>query len=244
MTVRWGRLDVVVRPYSRRPSPATKWPISTAASTSPSASSRDLPVSARTSPATSSRLPCNASATSRTSLPRSTAVVSAHAGRAPAAAAIASSTSAASERARRQSGAPSAGRSLSTNRPARGTASRPATRLGTSVSSADVVVVQDLAAPAYVAMRLRQLGLGFGSTLFVVYCHGTRQWITDVAQKPRVLSGALAIGVLEQACVELADVVVSPSAYLLAWMEAQGWNLPDDTRVIPYLTRSAATGEP
>ena len=113
-----------------------------------------------------------------------------------------------------------------------------------TAASPDVVVVQDLAAPAYVAMRLRQLGLGFGSTLFVVYCHGTRQWITDVARKPRVLSGALAVGVLEQACVELADVVVSPSAYLLAWMDAQGWNLPDDTRVIPYLTRSAASGEP
>src|SRR2546422_5161126 len=44
----------------------------------------------------------------------------------------------------------------------------------------DVVVVQDLGAPAYTALRLRRLGLAFERTSFVVFCHGTRQWITDV----------------------------------------------------------------
>jgi glycosyltransferase involved in cell wall biosynthesis len=109
---------------------------------------------------------------------------------------------------------------------------------------ADVVLTQDLAAPAYSALRLRQLGLGFDRTLFVVYCHGTRQWITDVARKVRVLPGALGMSVLEQASVELADIVVSPSAYLLDWMRTQRWRLPQRSLVIPYLTRSTATGEP
>jgi glycosyltransferase involved in cell wall biosynthesis len=108
----------------------------------------------------------------------------------------------------------------------------------------DVVISQDLVAPAYAALRLRQAGLGFEDTLFIVYCHGTRQWITDVAQKARVLPGALAIGVMEHASIELADVVVSPSAYLLDWMRSQGWQLPERSLVIPYLTRSAATGQP
>jgi glycosyltransferase involved in cell wall biosynthesis len=107
----------------------------------------------------------------------------------------------------------------------------------------DVVITQDLAAPAYTALRLRQLGLALERTLFVVYCHGTRQWITDVAGKVRVLPGALAISVVEQASIELADVVVSPSAYLLDWMRRERWRLPERSLVIPYLTRSAATGE-
>src|SRR5712691_6924651 len=72
----------------------------------------------------------------------------------------------------------------------------------------DVVITQDLAAPAYTAIRMRHLGLAFERTLFVVYCHGTRQWITDMARKVRVLPGALAVSLLEQASVELADVVV------------------------------------
>jgi glycosyltransferase involved in cell wall biosynthesis len=107
----------------------------------------------------------------------------------------------------------------------------------------DVVITQDLGAPVCTALRLRSLGLAFQSTLFVAYCHGTRQWITDTARKVRVLPGALAVSLLEQASVELADVVVSPSAYMLDWMERHGWRLPAESFVIPYLTRSNATGE-
>lgn len=107
----------------------------------------------------------------------------------------------------------------------------------------DVVVTQDLAAPAYTALRMRTLGLGLERTLFVVYCHGGRRWITDTARKVRVLPGAHAITLLEQASVELADVVVSPSQYLLDWMRAEGWRLPDQAFVIPYVNRTAALGE-
>jgi glycosyltransferase involved in cell wall biosynthesis len=107
----------------------------------------------------------------------------------------------------------------------------------------DVVIAQDLAAPAYTAIRMRTLGLAFEDTLFIVSCHGTRQWITDAARKVRVLPGALGITMLEQASIELADVVVSPSRYVVDWMEEQGWQLPADTRVIPHLTRFVATGQ-
>jgi glycosyltransferase involved in cell wall biosynthesis len=108
----------------------------------------------------------------------------------------------------------------------------------------EIVVVQDLGAPGYVALRLRRLGLAFERTAFVVLCHGTRQWITDVSRKVRVLPGAHAITVLERASIELADVVVSPSAYLLEWMRDQGWKLPPQTRVIPHVSRSGALSEP
>jgi glycosyltransferase involved in cell wall biosynthesis len=108
----------------------------------------------------------------------------------------------------------------------------------------DVVITQDLAAPAYTAIRVRRLGLAFERTLFVVYCHGGRRWITDMARKVRVLPGAHAVTLLEQASVELADAVVSPSAYLLNWMREQGWRVPSKAFVIPHLTRSVIGGEP
>jgi glycosyltransferase involved in cell wall biosynthesis len=107
----------------------------------------------------------------------------------------------------------------------------------------EVVVVQDLGAPAYTALRLRRLGLAFEETSFVVFCHGTRQWITDVSRKVRVLPGAHAVTVLERASVELADAVVSPSTYLVDWMRTQGWRLPERTFVIRHLSRAGATGE-
>lgn len=117
------------------------------------------------------------------------------------------------------------------------------TDLALRANPPDVVIAQDLAAPVYTALRMKRLGLAFGETTFVIYCHGTRRWITDMAHKVRVLPRAVAVSLLEQASVELADVVVTPSVYLLGWMEAVGWTLPARTHVIPYVSRSVATGE-
>ena len=108
----------------------------------------------------------------------------------------------------------------------------------------EVVIAHDLTAPVYTALRLRQLGLAFEGTLFVVFCHGTRLWAKEVARNERVSRDVLVETALERASVELADVIVSPSAYLMAWMRDQGWQLPEQAVVIPYLTRSGATGEP
>jgi glycosyltransferase involved in cell wall biosynthesis len=107
----------------------------------------------------------------------------------------------------------------------------------------DVVLVQDLGAPAYTAIRLRSLGLAFERTSFIVFCHGTRQWVTDVSRKVRVLPGGQAVAVLERMSVELADAVVSPSRYLVDWMQAEGWKLPARTVVIPHVSRAGATGK-
>ena len=107
----------------------------------------------------------------------------------------------------------------------------------------DVVVVQDLGAPAYTALRLRRLGLAFERTSFVAFCHGTRRWVSDVSRKIRVLPGAHAVTVLERASVELADAVVSPSAYLVDWMRGEGWRLPRQTFVVPHVSRAAAMGD-
>src|SRR5204862_7382340 len=110
----------------------------------------------------------------------------------------------------------------------------------------DVVVLPDRAAPGHAALRLRQLRAGLEDTLFVVFCHGTRRWVLELSRRLDVadLGHVLALSVLDRMSLELADVVVSPSAYLVEWMRNQGWRLPERTLVVPYLTRSAALGEP
>ena len=108
----------------------------------------------------------------------------------------------------------------------------------------DVVISWEGTAPAYSCLRLRQLGLAFENTLFVLFCHGTRLWVKEVTRNERVSLDVLAEGALERACVELADVAVSPSAYMLDWMRKQGWRLPETALVIPLLTRSGATRQP
>lgn len=107
----------------------------------------------------------------------------------------------------------------------------------------DVVITQDGGGPAYSALRLRALGLGFEQTLFVVFCHGTTGWMKHANRSIRFFPATLARMLLEQASLELADVVVSPSAYLVDWMRRRGWRLPEQTHVIPYVTRAGALGE-
>jgi glycosyltransferase involved in cell wall biosynthesis len=114
------------------------------------------------------------------------------------------------------------------------------TAIGLRADPPDVVVAHDFGAPVYSALRQRQAGVAFADTLFVVFCHGSRRYILDLAPKVGLkdLRQLLAVGVLEQAAVELADVAVSPSAYLVDWMRGQGWRLPEHTHVIPYFARS------
>jgi glycosyltransferase involved in cell wall biosynthesis len=116
--------------------------------------------------------------------------------------------------------------------------------LGLASDPPDVVIAHDFGAPAYSALRRRQAGLGFADTLFVVFCHGTRRYVVDLSPNVALgdLQAVLGVGVLEQAAVELADAVVSPSAYLVDWMRGRGWQLPERTFVIPYFTESEATG--
>ena len=113
--------------------------------------------------------------------------------------------------------------------------------LGLRDEPPDVVVAHDFGAPAYSCLRLRQAGLGFEDTLFVVFCHGPRRYVLDLSPKLAVgdLRTVVGVSILEQACAELADVVVSPSAFLLEWMRSRGWRLPERALVIPYFTAPA-----
>ena len=116
--------------------------------------------------------------------------------------------------------------------------------LGLMADPPDVVIAHDFGAPAYCALRLREAG-AFADTLFVVFCHGPRRYVMDISADVAVndLEPLLAVTVLERLSVELADVVVSPSAYLLGWMREHAWRVPERALVIPYFTRSGATGE-
>jgi glycosyltransferase involved in cell wall biosynthesis len=118
--------------------------------------------------------------------------------------------------------------------------------LGLREGAPDVVVAHDFGAPAYSSLRLRQCGLGFEDTLFVVFCHGPRRYVLDLSPKLAVsdLRAVLGVSILEQACVELADVVVSPSTFLLDWMREQGWRLPERALTIPYFTQPATRPSP
>lgn len=107
----------------------------------------------------------------------------------------------------------------------------------------DIAIVNDWRGLGYAAQRSRQLGTALGETAFVMHCHGPGRVLAEFAQKVPDAAARFGEGVTERASLELADAVVSPSAWLLDWMREHGWPVPDTARVIPYIRQSAALDE-
>lgn len=107
----------------------------------------------------------------------------------------------------------------------------------------DVVIADDWRGLAYAALRSRQLGRSLAETAFVVYCHGPARVLAEAARKVPDTLARFGEEVAQRACIELADVVVSPSEWLLGWMRDHRWPEPRSARVIPNLWQSVALGE-
>lgn len=90
----------------------------------------------------------------------------------------------------------------------------------------DVVHVSEWRGLAYYCLVAKHLGLAFARTLFCVKTSSPTLWNmegnAELVDDARVLITAF----LERKSVELADVVISGSTYMLRWMLAHGYRLP------------------
>jgi GT2 family glycosyltransferase/glycosyltransferase involved in cell wall biosynthesis len=92
---------------------------------------------------------------------------------------------------------------------------------------------------AYCVMAKRQ-GLAFQNLTLCVGTHSPTLWLKAGNAE---LADNLAyheLDHLERVSVALADVVHSPSAYMLAWITAQGWRLPETRLLQQYILPHAA----
>jgi glycosyltransferase involved in cell wall biosynthesis len=103
----------------------------------------------------------------------------------------------------------------------------------------DVVAFSDWRGLGYCSARARQLAIAFEQTLIVHYCHGSTQWVSEANKRPLRDTSEFGRALIERLAVELSDVVVSPSQYLIDWMRRCGWDLPNQTVRIPYFTEGA-----
>lgn len=104
----------------------------------------------------------------------------------------------------------------------------------------DVVIANEWRGLAYFALQARRLGLAFEQTAFVVHCHSPARVLAEFAGKVPDTLARFAEEITERASIELADAVVSPSAWLLGWMRAHGWPVPENAAVIQYVRQAAA----
>jgi O-antigen biosynthesis protein len=107
----------------------------------------------------------------------------------------------------------------------------------------EVVIVNEWRGLGFAALRARQTALALNETAFVIHCHSPGRVLTEFAQKVPDTLERFGEHVAERASIELADVVVSPSAWLLDWMRAHSWPVPESAHVIQYIRQSAALDE-
>lgn len=102
--------------------------------------------------------------------------------------------------------------------------------------SYDVAFFDDTHGNAYyTALAKRSGSPSLANLRIVVVTHSATQWICELNQTPvKTLAGVRMLEI-ERRSIELADFVVSPSAYILRKYQSYGWTLPANTLVRPNI---------
>ena len=99
----------------------------------------------------------------------------------------------------------------------------------------DVVIIMEWQGHGFYALQAKRAGLRFQNTIFITQTHSPSLWHAlnnaDLASDPMQSITYF----MERKSVELADVVISPSAYMLNWLRQHGFNPPERSFVLPNL---------
>jgi glycosyltransferase involved in cell wall biosynthesis len=99
----------------------------------------------------------------------------------------------------------------------------------------DVVHFHEWLGLPYYSLLAKRQGLAFGATTLCVGAHGPLRWSRAGEKRLPSTRDDLIIDYMERLSVELADVVISPSRYMLEWMRDDGWDLPERSYVAQNL---------
>lgn len=91
--------------------------------------------------------------------------------------------------------------------------------------SYDIIIFQDWGGHGYATACAKRTGLIEGPTI-VTWLHSPQVWL-DFANQDRVGSIDHQYRCeMERAAVEMSDVILSPSQYMIDWLKDSGWDLP------------------
>jgi glycosyltransferase involved in cell wall biosynthesis len=98
----------------------------------------------------------------------------------------------------------------------------------------DIVHFNDYLGDGSICVAAKKLGLAFRDTLLAVALHGPTQWVHEHnGTAPEILLHSTQAGA-ERLSVAGADVLWSPSQYLIDWARQHGFRPPAHTFVQPY----------
>lgn len=99
----------------------------------------------------------------------------------------------------------------------------------------EVVHFPEYRAVPYYSLLAKRQGTDFSATTFCVGAHSPTLWIKEANHEFAERTDDLEYDALERRCVELADILWSPSQYLLRWMKSRYWKFPRLVYVQPNL---------
>lgn len=88
----------------------------------------------------------------------------------------------------------------------------------------------------FYSLLAKRAGIAFERATTVVCTHSPRRWLAEAHQMPFTHPDELSDEFLENRSLELADVVISPSAHMLDWLRDRGVRLPERSYVQQYVT--------
>lgn len=98
----------------------------------------------------------------------------------------------------------------------------------------DQIHFQDWRAHGFHCIQARRVQGAFRESLITVTAHSSTEWINQGMANWNVqLNDGAKLMWAERYCVEHCDRLLSPSHYMLGWLQGAGWKLPEDRVVIP-----------
>jgi glycosyltransferase involved in cell wall biosynthesis len=104
----------------------------------------------------------------------------------------------------------------------------------------DVIHFPDCQGHGYIPALAKRHGIAFTRTLLVAGVHSSTRWVFEANREPMRWIESIVDEHLERESVAHADVMVSPSMYLVDYMRARGWRIPERWFVQQYVLPPSA----
>lgn len=104
----------------------------------------------------------------------------------------------------------------------------------------DVIHFPEVLGHGYYTLCARRLGIAFSESTIVVGTHSSTSWVLEANGTVFQAIDDFADDFIERRSVEMCDVLISPSAYMLDWVRSRGWALPERHFVQQYVRSRAA----
>jgi glycosyltransferase involved in cell wall biosynthesis len=98
----------------------------------------------------------------------------------------------------------------------------------------DTIHFHDMVGYGYYSTLAKRCGVAFEGVKLCVEVHSPHRWHWHHDSKFFEAESELEMDFMERRSIESADLVLGPSAYLLNWVQEQGWSLPEESYVLPY----------